>query len=127
MKTLNIALAAVFAAAAFAGQAQAGPNCNKGGPRYSAPSVASKPIAAPRQAVAAKPVAQRIAQASTAAQATPPAPAAIQNAKAEPKVDVQASAASAQVEVAPDVPSIAGIAARLAAQSAQQRISSAIE
>lgn len=122
-------LAAIVAVAGMAGQASASPNCHTGG-GYGASKVAAKP--APRQVLASKPPSKpepRLASAAPVAQgggedgasvapapkkvsasAVVPAPVAVLDKKAD-----QGNAGSND-----EVTSVSGIAARLAALSAQQ-------
>ena len=124
-------LAAIVAVAGMAGQASASPNCHTGG-GYGASKVAAKPAPAPRQVLASKPPSKpepRLASAAPVAQgggedgasvapapkkvsasAVVPAPVAVLDKKAD-----QGNAGSND-----EVTSVSGIAARLAALSAQQ-------
>lgn len=137
IKTKLGSLAIVLALAAMAGQAHAGPNCAPGAARYGAPkAAAAKPAAAPRAALASKPAAPAKADKVAAAETEGQTPASPEAAAPPPKKQAKAAAKPAvaaapagqivndvvsTVENAGEYTSVSGIAARLAALSAQQK------
>ena len=133
-KSVSLGLvAAIVAVAGMTGQASASPNCHTGG-GYSASKLAAKAAPAPRQVLASKPVGKpepRLASAAPVAQGGGDSASA---ATAPKKLSASPIAAAPVVAAVvldkkvdrgdaagnDEVPSVSGIAARLAALAAQQ-------